>query len=163
MNASSQRLMTWAREHGRRWYDPATRQCVGPRDTLWYAISLLFSPAASDRELGDALLREAVSADGTHTPATMLAVLLCERARITDATATNLETQIRRSLPEALLCEWHDGNVNHPLSAWAALILAGERWGDATAVAGGAGRLRAFARIVGNRRQARHRQAVFSE
>ncbi|MFM1851013.1 MAG: hypothetical protein RIS54_697 [Verrucomicrobiota bacterium] len=138
MNSSGQRLMTWAREHGRRWYDPAKRQCVGPRDTLWYAIALLHSADASDRELGDALLREAVSADGTHTPATMLAVLLCDRARITDATATNLETQIRRSLPEALLCEWHDGNVNHPLAAWAALILAGERWGDATAVAGGA-------------------------
>lgn len=44
-----------------------------------------------------------------------------------------------------------------------ALILAGERLGDSLAVEGGAGRLRSFARTVGNRRHARHRQATFSE
>ena len=163
MNAVCEQLITWSREHGRRWFDPATRLCVGPRDTLWYAIALLHSDEVAERELGDALLREAKSADGTHTPATMLAVLLILRTKLSAATIENLETQIRRSLPEATQCEWHDGNVNHPLAAWAALILAGERHGDATAVACGAGRLRTLARIVGNRRHAHHRQAVFSE
>jgi len=163
MNASCQRLLAWTREHGRQCYDSATRLAVGPRDTLWYAIALLHSSDETERALGDALLGEAKSADGTHTPATMLAVLLIERGRISAATAANLESQIRRSLPEAAQCEWHDGNVNHPLAAWAALILAGERFDDATAVASGAGRLRRFAHTVGNRRHAHHRQAVFSE
>lgn len=163
MNAICQQLMAWTREHGRRWYDPATRLCVGPRDTLWYAIALLHAEEAGERELGDALLAEAKSADGTHTPATMLAVQLILRDRISAATIENLEGQIRRSLPEATQCEWHDGNVNHPLAAWAALILAGERYGDPTAVACGTGRLRTLVRITGNRRHAQHRQAVFSE
>lgn len=163
MNAVCQQLITWSREHGQRWYDSATRLCVGPRDTLWYAIALLHSEAAHERELGDALLGEAKSADGTHTPATMLAVLLLLRDKLSASTINTLETQIRRSLPEATQCEWHDGNVNHPLAAWAALILAGERYGDATAVVCGAGRLRTLARTVGNRRHAQHRQAVFSE
>ena len=163
MNAIGQRLTDLAREHGHRWFNPVTRLCVGPRDTLWFAIALLFSPMAADRALGEALLGEALSADGTHTPATMLAILLALPDRISPATAAHLENEVKNSLPEAALAEWHDGNVNHPLAAWAALILAGERFDDPLAVACGAGRLRLFARTVGDRRHAHHRQAVFSE
>jgi hypothetical protein len=163
MNAIATHLTALAREHGRRWFDPATRLCVGPRDTLWYAIALLFAPDANERALGDALLAEARGADGTHTPATMLAILLAIPDRISATATANLEAQIKGSLPEAALCEWHDGNVNHPLAAWAALILAGERFGEPLAVAGGEGRLQLFARTVGDRRQVHHRQAVFSE
>jgi len=163
MNAVATRLTELARQHGNRWFNPTTRQCVGPRDTLWYAIALLFSADATERALGDALLGEARSADGTHTPATMLAIVLAIPDRISAATAANLEAQIKASLPEAALCEWHDGNVNHPLAAWAALILAGERHGEPLAVAAGAGRLRALVRTVGDRRHVHRRQAVFSE
>lgn len=163
MNPIGQRLTDLARVEGHRWFDPKTRLCVGPRDTLWYAIALLHSSEAKERALGEALLGEARSADGTHTPATMLAILLAIPGMISPATATHLETEVGKSLPEAALAEWHDGNVNHPLAAWVALILAGERGGDALAVACGGGRLRSFARTVGNRRHARHRQAVFSE
>ncbi|MCF7687753.1 MAG: hypothetical protein K9N01_05565 [Cephaloticoccus sp.] len=163
MNATGQRLTEWVREHGRTWFDPTARVCVGSRDTLWYAIALLSSPDKQDRELGDELLREAQSADGTHTPATMLAILLAIPETISEETSMNLEVQIQQSIPEAVLCEWHDGNVNHPLAAWATLILAGERYGNATALAGGLGRLRMFARTVGNRRHVHHRQAFFSE
>ncbi len=163
MNPTGQRLTDLAREHGRIWYDASTRICVGPRDTLWYAIALLFSEAADERTRGDALLGEAASADGTHTPATMLAILLALPERISPGARLNLEAQIKRSLPEAALCEWHDGNVNHPLAAWAALILGGERLSDTTAVANGLGRLRMFAHTVGNRRHVNNRQAFFSE
>ena len=163
MNAVATRLTELARHHGNPWFNSTTRQCVGPRDTLWYAIALLFSADAAERALGDALLGEARSADGTHTPATMLAIVLTIPDRISAATAANLETQIKASLPEAALCEWHDGNVNHPLAAWAALILAGESYGEPLAVAAGAGRLRTLLRTVGDRRHVRRRQAVFSE
>lgn len=163
MNSVATRLTDLARQHGNRWFNPTTRQCVGPRDTLWYAIALLFSADAAERALGDALLAEARSADGTHTPATMLAILLAIPDRISAATAANLDAQIRASLPEAALCEWHDGNVNHPLAAWAALIIGGERYGEPLAVAAGAGRLRTLVRTVGDRRHVRRRQAVFSE
>jgi len=163
MNAVATRLTDLARHHGNRWFDPAKRQCIGPRDTLWYAIALLFSADAAERALGDALLAEARSADGTHTPATMLAILLAIPDRISVAAAANLEAQIKASLPEAALCEWHDGNVNHPLAAWAALILGGERYGEPLAVAAGAGRLRTLVRTVGDRRHVQRRQAVFSE
>lgn len=163
MNAVGTRLTALARLHGSRWFDPAKRQCVGPRDTLWYAIALLFSADAAERALGDALLAEARSGDGTHSPATMLAILLAVPDRISAAASANLEAQVRASLPEAALCEWHDGNVNHPLAAWAALILGGERFGEPLAVAAGAGRLRTLVRTVGDRRHVRRRQAVFSE
>lgn len=163
MNPVATRLTDLARQHGNRWFDAAKRQCVGPRDTLWYAIALLFSADAAERALGDALLGEARSADGTHTPATMLAILLAIPDRISATTAANLEAQIKASLPEAALCEWHDGNVNHPLAAWAALILAGERYGEPLAVAAGVGRLRTLVRTVGDRRHVQRRQAVFSE
>ena len=54
MNSTGQRLTDLARRHGRIWFDTSTRICVGPRDTLWYAIALLFSAAAEERALGDA-------------------------------------------------------------------------------------------------------------
>ncbi len=155
--------MDWVREHGRGWYDPATRCCVGSRDTLWYAVALLHSPDTAECALGDALLAEATSADSTHTPVTMLAILLILRERLSAPAVANLETEVQKMLPEAALAEWHDGNVNHPLAAWATLILAGERTGDGMAVACGAGKLRLFAQTVGNRQHAEHRQAVFSE
>lgn len=163
MNAIGRRLTDLARTHGRTWYDPATRQCVGPRDTLWYAIALLHSADAAERELGDALLGEARSADGTHTPATMLAILLAIPGRVTPATVAALEQQVRQSLPEAALAEWHDGNVNHPLAAWCALILGGERFNEPLAVASGRGRLATLRKTVGDRRHAWRRQAIFSE
>ena len=109
MNVTAQRLTDWTREHGRTWYDPATRLCVGPRDTLWYAIALLFSTESSEQALGDELLREARSADGTHTPATMLAILLAIPEKISRETTRNLEAQIQRSLPEAAYP--HEGTV----------------------------------------------------
>ena len=163
MNPIGQRLTDLARVEGNRWFDPKTRLCVGPRDTLWYAIALLHSPLAAERALGDALLGEARSADGTHTPATMLAILLALPGRISPATAAHLEKEVRKMLPDAALAEWHDGNVNHPLAAWCALILGGERFAVPLAVASGLGRLTALRTTTGDRRHARRRQAVFSE
>lgn len=163
MNSIALHLTDLVRTHGRVWFDPETRFCVGSRDTLWYAIALLLSPEEEERTLGDCLLSEALCGDGTHTPATMLAILLCIPDRLSEATATHLDAVIKKSLPEAVLAEWHDGNVNHPLAAWASLILGGERYGDALAVQSGAGRLKMLAQTVGNRRHAIHRQAVFSE
>ncbi len=163
MNAVGRRLTELARVHGAAWYDAATHLCVGPRDTLWYAIALLHSADPVERARGDALLAEAKSADGTHTPATMLAILLAIPGRVSAATTAALDREVRRSLPEAALAEWHDGNVNHPLAAWCALILGGERHRDPLAVASGRGRLAALRKITGDRRHARRRQAVFSE
>jgi len=163
MNVIARRLTDLARVQGAIWFDAATRLCVGPRDTLWYAIALLHSADAAERALGDALLAEARSADGTHTPATMLAILLAIPQRVTAATAAALEQQVREALPAAALAEWHDGNVNHPLAAWCALILGGERFHDPLAVASGRGRLTTLRKTVGDRRHAWRRQAVFSE
>ena len=163
MNSIAQSLTDLVRTHGRDWYDSETRFCVGPRDTLWYAIALLLSDDDEERGFGECLLSKAQSADGTHTPATMLAILFAIPDRISEATAAHLDQIVRQSLPEAALAEWHDGNVNHPMAAWATLILAGERFGDALAIESGAGRLRMFAHTVGDRRHAFHRQSVFSE
>ena len=163
MNAIARHLADLVRIHGRDWFDLETQFCVGSRDTLWYAIALLYSDEEVERALGDRLLGEASCGDGTHTPATMLAILLCIPTRISEATADHLDGLVVKSLPDAAMAEWHDGNVNHPLAAWATLILGGERHGDTLAVQSGAGRLRMLADTVGNRRHATHRQAVYSE
>ncbi len=68
-------LMTTAREAGDRYYDPATERCLIPRDTCWYAISLLFDESSHRRILGNYLLGSVKAEDGTHTPATLLAIL----------------------------------------------------------------------------------------
>ena len=90
MNTVVRTLVALARRHGDRWFDSATQLCVGPRDTLWYAIALLLADDAALRERGDALLRTTPAADGTHSPATMLAILHVLPERLSPATKERL-------------------------------------------------------------------------
>lgn len=115
MNPIGQRLTDLARVEGNRWFDPKSRLCVGPRDTLWYAIALLHSPLAGERALGDALLGEARSADGTHTPATMLAILLAIPGRISPVTAAHLEAEVKNPCPRP---RWRSGTMATSTIRW---------------------------------------------
>jgi hypothetical protein len=46
-------LLLSAREEAERHFDPATLICLIPRETAWYAISLLESEAAGDQRLAN--------------------------------------------------------------------------------------------------------------
>jgi hypothetical protein len=163
MSALRRRLVALAREEGARHYDAHARRCLIARDTLWYAIALLDGDDAEARALGAELLATTPCEDATHAPMTMLALLLRLPAQLDTRIVAHLDEELRRVLPECMLQVWHDGNVNHPVAAWCACLLAGERVGVPEAVHVGTRRLEDFRRTIGDRRHAFHRQSTMPE
>jgi len=156
-------LMTTARKAGDRYYDAATERCLIVRDTCWYAISLLFDESSHRRILGNYLLGSVKAEDGTHTPATLLAILHRIPDRVTPEVRAHLQHTVKERLIEAALTEWRDGNVNHPLGAYCSLILGGEMSGQEWATALGLRRLSLFRERIGEHRSRSRRQAEMSE
>ena len=155
--------MALAREAGDRLFDPETGICLISRDTLWYAASLLFDDSPGRRELGQMLSGRIRSEDGTHTPATMLAMLLGIPELLSAETRDHLIAETGRELVHAAEVQWRDGNVNHPLGAYCTLILGGELAGAPWAADLGLRRLREFQRLTGDRQFRFRRQAEMSE
>ena len=165
MNQSreAQWLIRLSREGGDEHFKASSGLCLGTRDTCWYAIALLFSDNPADRALGNRLLSTVPSEDGTHTPATMIAILKFAGDRLDERAASWLRLQIAQELPHAAETEWRDGNVNHPLGAYCALICGGGLSGEDWAPELGVRRLRRFRDRIGNHRSVRLRQAEMSE
>jgi hypothetical protein len=157
------RLITMSRQAGDRVFDPSTRRCLIARDTIWYAISLLFDTSQQRREEGLQLLASTNAEDATHTPATMLALLHRIPDLLSHDARMHLETEIRGKLEEAADCVWIDGNVNHPLAAYASLILGGEYFAKPWAMHLGLRRLVVFRQRIGDHRSRFRRQAEMSE
>ncbi len=156
-------LLRLARACGDRYFDPARRICLIERDTIWYAIALLSDEDERQRDLGRALLGETPSVDGTHTPATLLAILHTHGLELAPELRVTLEGRVRSQLVAAAGVGWHDGNVNHPLGAWATLILGGEMCNEPWAVELGVQALARFRAVTGDRRHTGRRQADMSE
>ena len=156
-------LMAIAREAGDRFFDPAAGICLISRETLWYAASLLYDDDPSRRALGQRLAGGIRSEDGTHTPATMLAMVLGTGGLLGPETRQHLVAETARELVHAAEVQWRDGNVNHPLGAYCTLILGGELTGAPWAADLGLRRLREFQRLTGDRRFRLRRQAEMSE
>ncbi len=156
-------LMDIAREAGDRYYNPATGRCLIARDTYWYAIALLFDKQDERRLFGTQLLATLEPEDATHTPATLLAILHRLPGMLAPPLAARLEQSIHDRLVEAATCDFHDGNVNHPLAAYATLILGGERFTELWAVDLGCRRLKAFQHRSGDHCGTRLRQSEMSE
>jgi hypothetical protein len=157
------RLLDLARSTGDRHYDVASRLCLIVRDTCWYATSLLFDPAPERRLQGNEILRSLRATDGTHTPASMIALLLGVPDLLEDATQESLRASVLGQLVDAAQTEWKDGNVNHPLAAYCTLILGGEMHAQQWALQIGLGRLRIFQERIGDHRAKTFRQAEMSE
>ncbi len=156
-------LFAMAREAGDRHFDPATGLCLIPRDTLWYATALLFDPSEERRAIGKALCETLPAGDGTHTPASMIALLNTVSEHLSPVGLDHLHEAIAGDLGMAAGVVWRDGNVNHPLGAYATLVLGGECAGQSWATDLGKRRLLEFQRITGDRRHRVHRQAEMSE
>ncbi len=144
LNGRRRWLLELAREAGDKRFDRATDRCLISRDTFWYAIALLFDDSPERKAEADRLLLTVPAEDATHTPATLLAMLLQIPEKLEPGVRERLDGLVRNALPGAAACEMHDGNVNHPLAAYAALVLGGERFGEAWAVDLGERRLRDF-------------------
>ncbi|MDH7515850.1 MAG: hypothetical protein QHI48_08260 [Bacteroidota bacterium] len=156
-------LFELARTEGRRRFDPETRRCLIPRDTVWYAISLLASDDPDDRALGESLLMETPSEDGTHTPASLLALFFSPLFDLKESVRSRIRGLVRDELVHAAEVEWRDGNVNHPLGAYATLVLGGEIASAPWAVSLGGRRLGRLLEVSGGRRHAGRRQGALSE
>jgi hypothetical protein len=156
-------LLAQARECGDRHFDAATGLCLIPRDTLWYAIALVLQEEPARRAQGLHLLNTIRGGDGTHTPATMLAILHALGELLDENVIAHLHAAIAADLPNAAGVMWRDGNVNHPLGAYATLILGGELCNAPWAVDLGKRRLREFQTMTGDHRARGKRQAAMSE
>ena len=156
-------LLTLARRGGDVHFTPATGLCLIVRDTCWYAIALLFDEDKSRRDLGNRILASLRSEDGTHTPASMIALLKSAPVALDRTAAESLRHQIKEQLPAAAETEWKDGNVNHPLGAYCTLVCGGEMAGEAWAPELGARRLRRMLDRIGEHRSVKYRQAEMSE
>ena len=156
-------LLAIARRCGDRLFDPSTGLCLIPRDTCWYAAALLFDPSEERRALGQRILISLRSSDGTHTPATMIAILHSLPHLAGREALESLRRQVKGELVHAAETEWKDGNVNHPLGAYCTLVCGGAMAGERWAVELGLRRLRRFQDRIGNHRSVSLRQAEMSE
>ncbi|HSQ75022.1 MAG TPA: hypothetical protein VLT13_05670, partial [Bacteroidota bacterium] len=156
-------LFRLAREAGDRYFDPRTGLCLIGRDTLWYAAALLCDDREERRVFARDLIRTIRGGDGTHTPATMLALLRGLGDLLGEPERAHLRAAVEDELLRAAEVQWRDGNVNHPLGAYATLILGGELCGAPWATALGYRRLRELQTVTGDRRFRTHRQAELSE
>jgi hypothetical protein len=156
-------LLDSARKEAERHFNPDTLLCLIPRETVWYAITLLASDRDTDRHLGNRILEQLTIADGTHTPCTLLAL----ENRLGDRLTPTAHTQIRKNLSDTLdlaaLTRYSDGNVNHPIAAYVHLILSGERLGEPVYARLGRNLLRQFHDTIALRQHGGRSQSVMAE
>ena len=151
------------RKSGDRYFDKTKMRVLISRDTLWYAAALLCDESAERRAFGEMLLSTVPSEDGTHTPATMIAIFRGLPETLQKSTRRILADEVERELVHAAEVVWCDGNVNHPLAAWAILVCGGELCQQEWAVDLGYRRLEHFQKTIGDRRFRYRRQAEMSE
>lgn len=156
-------LLDSAREEAERHFDPASLICLISRETAWYAITLLENARAADHALANRILENLTVNDGTHSPATLFVIHQRYSALLSNQAKEQILKNLRQNLPISALVRYSDGNVNHPLAAYAHLICGGELLGDPAYTRLGILLLQEFQRTISNRRHKKHRQAEMAE
>lgn len=162
MQITREWLLNCARDEAERHFDPATRQCLIPRETAWYAITLLESEVPADRMLANSILENLTVTDGTHSPCTLFVIYQRYFDCLTAAARANILKNLRKNLPISATVRYSDGNVNHPLAAYVHLICGGELLQAPAYVQLGRDLLQDFYRTI-SRRHKFHRQAEMAE
>ncbi|MCI0514258.1 hypothetical protein L0128_13665 [candidate division KSB1 bacterium] len=163
MSPLRQQLLALARAEAERHYNPQTRLCLIPRETAWYAMTLLASRAPTDWELANRLLEQLEVRDGTHSPCTLLVIWNRFAAQLTAAAQNQILENLRENLAISTSVRYSDGNVNHPLAAMVNLLLSGELLNLPIYAALGKRELQNFQQTIATRQHQHYRQAEMSE
>jgi hypothetical protein len=156
-------LIDSARSEAERHFDQDRLLCIIPRETAWYAITLLDSGSPGDLALANEIISAIEVRDGTHSPCTLYAILQHYKERLQAEARDNILRNLESNLPISALVQYTDGNVNHPVAAFVNLILSGELTGNKSYLRLGTALLKDFwSRISGRRHGALH-QAEMSE
>ncbi|NLP10124.1 hypothetical protein GX408_06975 [bacterium] len=157
------RLLLLSRQEAERHYNPQTQLCLIPRETAWYAITLLESGSSSDLRLANTILSGLTVEDGTHSPCTLLAIYHRFHRVLNKSAVENILKNLHANLLISAAVRYTDGNVNHPVAAFVNLICSGELLRQPVYTAMGKQNLQAFHRLITSRRHQRHQQAEMAE
>lgn len=127
-------LLDSARNEAERYFDPKKRLCLIPRETAWYAITLLESHDPQDHILANDILASLEAKDGTHTPCTLYLILKRYADKLGKKSRENIVDTLRDNLSISASVRYTDGNVNHPVAAYVNLLCSGELMGDRVSV-----------------------------
>jgi hypothetical protein len=157
------RLLLDARKEAERHFDEATCTCIIPRETAWYAITLLESAEQSAIDVANNILSRISISDGTHSPCTLYVMLQRYQHLLSEEARKNVLTNLSDNLAISASVRYSDGNVNHPLAAYVYLLCGGEFFNEPVYRNLGKQLLKSFQRNIAWRRHRHHRQAEMAE
>lgn len=126
MHQLRKKLLDTARNQAERHFDAKTLMCLIPRETCWYAITLLESEKQTDVELANAILASLCAKDGTHTPCALYLIYRRYYERLGEKARQNILDNLAENLPISAAVRYSDGNINHPVAAFVNLLCSGE-------------------------------------
>jgi len=156
-------LLQSARAEAEKYFEPDSLICIIPRETAWYAITLLESDCESDHVLANRILENLIVKDGTHSPCTLFVIYQRYRHLLSDKAQNHILSNLERNLPISALVRYSDGNVNHPLAAYVNLVCSGELLNDQTSSILGRNLLKNFQQIISSRVHKNFQQAEMAE
>ena len=156
-------LLQGARVEAEKYFDPETLICIIPRETAWYAITLLESKDRADHELANRILENFIIKDGTHSPCTLFGIYQRYRRLLSPRAQNQILSNLERNLPISALVRYSDGNVNHPLAAYVNLVCSGELLKDQTSIVLGRNLLKNFRQTIASRTHKNFQQAEMAE
>jgi hypothetical protein len=125
------RLLDISRATAERHFDAQTLLVAGtPRETSWYVVALLESDDPADRDLANRILENLPFGGSGHTMTTLGFIYYHYADRLTAAARAHLIEDFRQTAPECASEHYDFGNVNHPITAFASVALAGDILGE---------------------------------
>ena len=156
-------LLQSARAEAEKHFDSESLICIIPRETSWYAITLLESSDKNDHDLANRILENLIVNDGTHSPCALFVIYQRFRSLLSQQSQNQILSNLERNLPISALVRYSDGNVNHPLAAYVNLVCCGELFNDQTSIILGRNLLRNFQQTISSRKHKNFRQAEMAE
>ncbi len=156
-------LLQSARAEAEKYFDAESLLCMIPRETAWYAITLLESKEKADHDLANRIMENLIVKDGTHSPCTLFVIYQRHRQLLSKKAQKQILANLKRNLPISAMVRYSDGNVNHPLAAYVNLVCSGELFQDRTSIILGRNLLKNFHQTISSRSHKNFQQAEMAE